>query len=160
MYMYILYIFISYSPPWLLRTSTKLLSAFRRSVFAWPAPVGSRARGSTWDRGLVRADQGEMLASKIAPRAGLWHLQQALRPAAGAVVFSTPSSRSFGRHPKHDPRIIPADKPLPRLVCCCCCWTWHWSVVQFAALVLLAWHMPLLMMPWAPLSHTKHTLQC
>mmetsp|Transcript_88423 Transcript_88423/g.143172 ORF Transcript_88423/g.143172 Transcript_88423/m.143172 type:complete len:340 (+) Transcript_88423:83-1102(+) len=54
-----------------------------------------------------------MLASKIAPRAGLWHLQQALRPAAGAVVFSTPSSRSFGRHPKHDPRIIPADKPLP-----------------------------------------------
>jgi len=55
-----------------------------------------------------------MLASKIAPRVGpaLWHLQQALRPAAVSAA-ACGGSRSFGRHPKHDPRIIPADKPLP-----------------------------------------------
>jgi hypothetical protein len=34
-----------------------------------------------------------------------------LRP----VVSS--SARSFGRHPKHDPRIIPPDKPVPRCIC-------------------------------------------
>lgn len=52
---------------------------------------------------------------KVGPRAGpvLWHLQQVLRPGAAAAVGAC-GGRSFGRHPKHDPRIINADKPMPR----------------------------------------------
>ena len=52
-----------------------------------------------------------MLASQIGARAGL-AVWQALRPAAGSAAAA--GCRSFGSHPKHDPRHVRSDKPVPR----------------------------------------------
>lgn len=52
-------------------------------------------------------------------RDALWKaLRPCAWPAAGALAHQLPAgkdgSRSFGRHPKHDPRVVNAEKPVPR----------------------------------------------
>ena len=47
-------------------------------------------------------------------RNALWKaLRPCAWPAAGALAGKD-GSRSFGRHPKHDPRVVNAEKPVPR----------------------------------------------